>query len=241
MPGDDRDLYDPAYVRSLFDEMANSYERMNHVTSFGFSERWRRQAIRRLDLQRGMTVHDWMTGMGEGWPAILRRIGPTGSLTAIDLSTGMLAHAVSRRMRYGSLDINVLKADVLEAAFEPESADAVVSLFGVKTMSDAQWFELADRIVTVLRPGGTFSVIEVSVPRWAPLRVLYMAYLRLAIPVLGRVLLGNPENYRMLGVYTARFGNARRLATILAGAGLEVRYADYFFGCASGVWGRKPS
>ena len=42
MTANNRDLYDPDYVRSLFDEMAD--ERMNYVTSFGFSARWRRQA-----------------------------------------------------------------------------------------------------------------------------------------------------------------------------------------------------
>lgn len=240
MSGDDRDLYDPAYVRSLFDEMAASYERMNYVTSFGFSARWRHQAMGRLALRPGMTVHDWMTGMGEGWPAILRRIGPSGHLAAVDLSSGMLAHATSRRRRHGAFDISVTEGDVLDLPFEPGSADAVASLFGVKTMSEVQWTALAERLRTVLRLGGTFSFIEVSVPRWQPLRFLYMAYLKLAIPVLGRLFLGNPENYRLLGIYTERFGDCRRLAAILADAGLEATYAEYFFGCATGVWGRRP-
>jgi ubiquinone/menaquinone biosynthesis C-methylase UbiE len=240
VPVTDRGLYDPAYVRSLFDEMAASYERINYVTSFGFSARWRRQAVRRLALRPGMTVHDWMTGMGEGWPSILRRIGTDGHLTAIDLSAGMLAHAASRRDRYAAFDIAVSEDDVLEAPVEAGSADAVVSLFGVKTMSESQWISLAARLAMVLRPGGTFSIIEVSVPRWPPLRLLYMAYLKLGIPLLGRVLLGNPDNYRMLGIYTERFGDCRRLALVLADAGLEAAYADYFFGCATGVWGRKP-
>jgi demethylmenaquinone methyltransferase/2-methoxy-6-polyprenyl-1,4-benzoquinol methylase len=92
----------------------------------------------------------------------------------------------------------------------------------------------------VLRPGGRFSLIEVSVPRHRLLRVPYLFYLVHVIPLLGRLLLGNPENYRMLGVYTTAYGDARRSLPAFRDAGLEVQVVESCFGCATGLVGRKP-
>jgi ubiquinone/menaquinone biosynthesis C-methylase UbiE len=78
------------------------------------------------------------------------------------------------------------------------------------------------------------------VPPLLPLRAAYMFYLKWVIPLIGRLLLGNPDCYRMLGVYTQAFGNATHFAGCLRKAGLEVDPVSYFFGCATGVRGRKP-
>lgn len=46
-------IYNPDFVRELFDSMSKSYERMNYITSFGFSERWRRSCVRQANLKPG--------------------------------------------------------------------------------------------------------------------------------------------------------------------------------------------
>jgi len=239
-PDPTSDIYDPGFVRTLFDEMAGSYDRVNLITSFGFSARWRRQCVEHLDLRDGMIVLDWMTGMGEGWGHVLRRIGPGGHLIATDLSAGMLGHARTRQSRWPGHDITVLEGDVLDSGMPDGSADAIVSLFGAKTLSDAQYTRLAAEMARVLRPGGRFSLIEVSVPPNRLLRLAYLFYLRRVIPILGALMLGDPQNYRMLGVYTVRFGDCRRLAASIGAAGLHAELGSYFFGCASGVRGWRP-
>jgi demethylmenaquinone methyltransferase/2-methoxy-6-polyprenyl-1,4-benzoquinol methylase len=67
-----------------------------------------------------------------------------------------------------------------------------------------------------------------------------MFYLKRLIPIVGRVMLGNPDCYRMLGVYTQAFGNATYFAGCLREAGLHVVPVSYFFGCATGAKGIKP-
>ncbi len=236
----DAELYAPAFVRALFDDMADTYERVNEVTSFGFARRWRRQAVERLDVPTGATVLDEMTGMGEGWPYLARRLGPGGRIVAIDLSAGMLAHAEARRHRV-STSVEVRQGDALETGLPDGSVDAVLCLFGLKTLSPTQQAAFATEIARVLRPGGCASLIEVSVPPAMLLRVPYLFYLKHVIPVLGRLLLGNPNSYRLLGIYTERFVDARPMAAALAGSGLEAEFVSSFFGCASGVVARKPT
>lgn len=221
--------------------MSGSYERTNLMTSLGFSRRWRLQAVGRLGLRPGDAVHDWMTGMGEGWSPVLGRIGAAGRLVAVDLSAGMLRHARRRLERQPDGRVEVVEGDLLELGLPSASADAVLCLFGVMTLSVADRARFAAELERVLRPGGRYSLVEVSVPGWRPLRLAYLFYLKRVIPILGRILLGNPENYRMLGVYTERFGDCRRLVPVLRSAGLEARFVESFFGCATGVVGVRPA
>jgi demethylmenaquinone methyltransferase/2-methoxy-6-polyprenyl-1,4-benzoquinol methylase len=238
-PVDDADLYAPAFVRRLFDEMADTYERVNELTSFGFSRRWRRQAVEHLAPGSGMVVLDAMTGMGEGWPYLARALGAGGQVIAIDLSPGMLAHAAARRARIAT-PVDLRQGDALASGLADGSVDAVLCLFGLKTLSSAQQTAFAREIGRVLRPGGRASLVEVSVPSSRLLRVPYRFYLRHVIPLLGRLLLGNPANYRLLGVYTDRFRDSRGMADALRTHGLDVELVSYFFGCATGVVARKP-
>ncbi|HET7031379.1 MAG TPA: class I SAM-dependent methyltransferase [Candidatus Limnocylindrales bacterium] len=237
------DLYDADFQRRVFDDMAASYDRVNRITSFGFSTRWRIAAVRRLELRPGMTVHDWMTGMGEGWSLLRGRLGPADPIIGIDFSAGMLNVARRRLGRSPDEAIELRGGDLLamDPPLDDGSADAILCLFGVKTIRPDDRPRFAAELARVLRPGGTYSLIEVSTPRFAPLRWPYLFYLKRVIPILGRLLLGNPESYRLLGIYTERFGDCRALVPVLRAAGLEATYGDSFFGCASGVWGRRPA
>jgi demethylmenaquinone methyltransferase/2-methoxy-6-polyprenyl-1,4-benzoquinol methylase len=232
----DPEIYSPAYVKALFDEMTATYGLVNVVSSFGFCHFWRKACIRHIPWRKRMVVYDWMTGMGELWEHVLPRIGPDGRLVALDISTAMCDRARARKMDA----VEILEIDVLENGFSDASADCVLSSFGIKTFSDTQKARLAKEIHRVLKPGGVFSLIEISVPASAILRVPYMFYVKRVIPALGRLFLGNPENYRMLGVYTERFGNCDIMAAALKNAGLEVSVSRHFAGCATSVFGRKP-
>lgn len=91
----------------------------------------------------------------------------------------------------------------------------------------------------ILKQGGQFSFNEVSKPDNKFLRLLYKFYLGKIIPILGKLLLGNPEEYKMLWLYTNKFENAKKAADTFAQTGLITNYSTYFFGCASGFYGTK--
>ena len=233
------DIYDPAFVRGLFDRMSASYTRMNRITSFGFSERWRRQVVEELAIGPGARVADLLSGMGECWGYVFAQ-APSAHLVAVDFSPEMMRMAERRRARHPDRDVRLLEEDALATSLPDAGLDHVVSGFGLKTFDDRQLRRLAMEVRRVLRPGGTFAFVDVSVPPVPVLRPLYLGYLRHAIPVLGRVFLGDPATYRMLGEYTVRYGDSRRVLRAFEAAGLEVAYRSYFFGCATGVVGRRP-
>jgi ubiquinone/menaquinone biosynthesis methyltransferase len=234
-PSHKHDIYHPEFVLQLFDEMSGSYARMNYITSFGFSERWRRQLVRRAQVHEGEVVADLMTGMGECWKPILRGIGPTGKLIALDFSEGMLRYARARLARYPAHEIVILKEDLFNNSIPDRSVDVALSGFGMKTFSSEQLAAMARTTARMLKPGGRVALMDVSTPSAVWMKGPYMFYLKRVIPFLGRLFLGNPENYRMLGRYSEQFGNAREVAEIFKAHGFEVKYVEYFFGCASGI------
>jgi demethylmenaquinone methyltransferase/2-methoxy-6-polyprenyl-1,4-benzoquinol methylase len=233
------DIYDPHFVESLFDEMSATFDVVNYLSSFGFSQRWRKQFVRHASLRPGLRVAELMCGMGECWAAIAKPISPGGRLLALDFSSGMLNGAEKRTARFPDLQISLCKQDALANNLDDESVDCVLCCFGIKTLSDAQQDRLASEIRRILKPRGTFSLIEISVPAGWWLEGMYMVYLKHIIPWIGRLLLGNPENYRLLGIYTERFRDCRVFLEKLASRGLQVTYHRYFYGCATGVSGVK--
>jgi ubiquinone/menaquinone biosynthesis methyltransferase len=220
--------------------MSGTYGVVNLISSFGFCIRWRRRCVGFLPLQAGDRVFDLMTGMGELCPQLAKRVGPTGSITAVDLSPEMCKAA--RRKMEGRLPVpvDVLEADALELSLPDASADAVVSCFGLKTFSHDQTEVLAAQVARLLRPGGVFSFLEISVPRTGLLRGWFSFYLNRIILVIGKLFMGNPANYRMLGIYTSAFGDCANAKTAFDRAGLNVTAKSLFFGCATAVFGSKP-
>ncbi len=232
-------IYEPKYVEKLFDNMSSSYSKMNYITSFGFSERWRRQCVEEIKMEKGKTVVDLMTGMGECWKHILKKSDNDLKLIGLDFSTEMINRAEKNKLKFKNDNIEILKENVFNNSIANATADFVISGFGLKTFNDEQLEKLANEINRILKPKGKFSLIEVSVPKNKILKSFYMFYLKSIVPVFGKLFLGSPETYKMLGIYTEEFGNSKSVYQIFNRLEFEVEYVEYFYGCASGIKGRK--
>ena len=236
-----KDIYNPDYVRDIFNRMSGFYERVNYVTSFGFSIRWRRQFVQALAPgTEKLRVIDLMTGMGESWKNIYKHY-PNCELTALDFAENMLLCANQRNARHFAGDVRVINQDILQNTLPSNHYDRVFCCYGLKTFNDTQVEIVIREIHRILKPGGHFSCVEVSVPNCKLLRALYGFYLGRVIPVFGWLLLGNPYEYRMLWKYTTRFRNATSVQETFGKAGLRAEYKSYFFGCATGLYGTKTS
>mgnify|MGYP000622083343 FL=1 len=235
------DIYDPAYVKDVFDRCSGRYIAFSYACSFGFTERWRRQCVAALPVPRsGLDLgYDLMAGTGEAWPHLLKRFPNLGAITAIDISTGMHEHAMARLHQHRAHKIAFIEDNIFNSQLPEQSADFLVSTFGLKTFNTSQQTDLARLVARVLKPGGTFSFIEASDPSGWAFRPLYRFHMTGVLPMVERLFLQGAQDFTMIGQYTANFGNARNFAAELEAAGLQTDYHEYFFGCASGVSGRK--
>jgi ubiquinone/menaquinone biosynthesis C-methylase UbiE len=235
------DIYDPQFVKAVFDRCSDRYITFSLICSFGFTERWRQQCVAAMPALplRDARGYDLMAGTGEVWPHLLKRFDDIGAVTAVDISSGMHRRAIERLHAHRAHRIEFIEDDVLASDLPAESADFVISTFGLKTFNPEQHARLAALIARVLKPGGVFSMIEASDPKGWWLRPLYLLHLKLVLPLVERILLRGAQDFSMIGTYSTNFGSAAEIAAMLGSHGLEVKFSKYFFGCATGVAGRK--
>jgi demethylmenaquinone methyltransferase/2-methoxy-6-polyprenyl-1,4-benzoquinol methylase len=181
-----------------------------------------------------------MAGTGEIWPHLLRRFPDLGSIIALDISHRMHVEALERLHAKLAHKIEHLEANALESDLPKETADLVVSTFGLKTFNKDQQDILAHQIARMLKPGGSFSMIEASDPKDWFLRPLYRLYLDRLLPKIERFFLKGANDFSMIGTYTKNYENSSHMAESLRTAGLQVSYKKHFFGCATSVAGHKP-
>lgn len=238
-----RDIYDPSFVKDVFDRCSGKYIAFSYVCSMGFTERWRRQCVALFN--KNMPDHamgyDLMAGTGEAWPHLLKRFPDIDQIQAVDISSGMHKRSLDRLHKLRAHKITHLEQDVLRTNLPPQSADFIVSTFGLKTFNTEQLEALAAQIAAALKPGGQFALIEASDPKGWWLRPLYLFHLKRVLPLIEKLFLGGAADFAMIGTYSTNFGDASAFGEMLAKKGLSVQFKRHFFGCATSVSGYRPA
>lgn len=232
-------IYEPEFVKKLFNQMSSSYERMNYITSFGFSIRWRKQFLDKLGKsEANLNVIDLLSGLGENW-TFLKRNFPNANFSALDFSENMINQSKEKAEKTFQNKLNLICDNLLDNNLKSNSFDIISCAYGLKTFNEEQINIIAKEVHRILKPEGKFSFVEVSKPQNKFLLYFYSLYLGKMIPILGKLFLGNPEDYKMLWIYTDQFQNTKKVKVIFEKYGLEVYLDEYFGGCASGINGKK--
>ena len=182
-----------------------------------------------------------MAGTGEVWPHLLKRFPNLTQVVAVDISSGMHERALKRLHRMRADRIGFIEDDILASDLPAESADIIVSTFGLKTFDDAQHKALAALTARILKQGGSFCYLEASDPKGWWLRPLYLFHLKRVLPLVERLFLRGARDFSMIGTYSTNFGDASGIANHLLAEGLEVTFRKHFFGCATSVSGQRPA
>jgi demethylmenaquinone methyltransferase/2-methoxy-6-polyprenyl-1,4-benzoquinol methylase len=162
-------------VRSMFDSIAPRYDLVNRIMSFGLDVRWRKAAMKRLDVSGGGTVVDLACGTGD----FCREIQKAGLLPiGLDLSMGMLAEART--------EAPLLHADILHMPLPAGSADGATCGFALRNLVELPGF--FDEVARVLKPGGRIAFLDASEPDNRLLRWGHGIYFNRVVPVIGGVL-----------------------------------------------------
>jgi ubiquinone/menaquinone biosynthesis C-methylase UbiE len=239
----DKDIFDPNFVKGVFDRCGPNYRYWSQIASFGFVLLWRKQCIQSLPLQisEGALIYDLMAGTGETWGLLLKRYSNLNKIVALDISATMVKNAIERLHKMRATKIEVREADVLKQTALPASADIMVSSFGLKTFNNEQQARIAKYVAATLKPGGAFSFVEASDPQGWLFRLQYRFYMCRVLPFIERLFLNGAQDFAMIGDYTAAFVDCSHFASCLRNEGLIVEYRKLFFGCASAVCGRKAT
>ena len=193
----------------MFDDIAESYDRLNDVLSVGQDRIWRRAVLKAVDARPGEVVLDLAAGTGTSSVPFVRagaRVVPT------DFSLGMLRAGKAVRTR-----LPFTAGDAVRLPFADASFDVVAISFGLRNVvdPDAALREMA----RVTRPGGRLVVCEFSTVRWAPMRRAYETYLDRVLTPLAGTLSRNTGAYDYLGESIKAWPDQAALAARIAAAG----------------------
>ncbi len=169
----------PSFVRGLFDDAAGDYDRLERLMSLGTGSWYRRQALLRAGLKPGMRVLDVAVGTGLLARQAVSIVGDTGRVIGVDPSPGMLAEAAR------SLPINLIQARAEELPFAPASFDFLSMGYAFRHVANLP--ATIQQFVSVLRPGGTLLILEITSPRVGFRRRLMGGYIGRAVPILSRL------------------------------------------------------
>jgi demethylmenaquinone methyltransferase/2-methoxy-6-polyprenyl-1,4-benzoquinol methylase len=194
-----------AAVRDMFDAIAPRYDMVNRIMTFRLDVRWRKRAIRSLQLPTGSTVLDLASGTGD-MCIDLRKAGLTP--LSIDLSFGMLVADHSNAPR--------AQADILRLPFPDSSVDGVTCGFALRNLLDLPTF--FSEIARVTRKGGRIALLDVGVPTNPIIRFGNGIYFGKIVPRIGGML-SNRAAYNYLPKSVAYLPSPNVLIEQLRAAG----------------------
>ena len=205
-------------VEQMFDNIASTYDRLNHILSFNIDRLWRRRVVRLVRRSGAQRIMDMATGTGDLAIAMARSI-EGAHILGVDLSEEMLAVArvkVKRAALEGRVELRKGDAEALTIV-EDGTMDAATVAFGVRN------FEHLERGLSefwrTLRPGGKLVVLEFSIPRNAVVRSLYSFYSHHIMPLLGALISKDRAAYTYLPDSIEEFPSPERVSDMLYSVG----------------------
>lgn len=230
-PYKDSELGKKEQVTQMFDSISGNYDGLNRVISFGIDIKWRKRVVAILKEKEPKTILDIATGTGD----LAINMVETGAkkIIGLDISPGMLAVG-KKKVSNKQLDktIEMVVGDSENLPFEASSFDAVTVAFGVRNFETLEK-GLAE-IYRVLKPKGTFVVLETSVPTKTPYKQGYRFHCNYILPVVGRLFSKDRAAYSYLSESAAVFPHGQDFNNILRKIGfIEVTNKPQTFGVAS--------
>lgn len=207
-------------VRSVFESVAPSYDRMNDLMSFGLHRLWKRHAVALLDVRPGQRVLDLAGGTGDMTRLIAPRLGHNGRVVMSDINSAMLNRGRDRLLDEGRVEpIDYVQVNAASLPFPAASFDRVCIAFGLRNVTDKPAALAAAH--QSLRYGGMYLVLEFSRLLLRALEPVYDAYSFHALPWLGERVAGDAASYRYLAESIRRHPDQSALTLMLQQAGFE--------------------
>ncbi len=186
-----------AKVAEVFTSVANKYDIMNDLMSFGIHRLWKRFAIKVSGVRAGQSVLDIAGGTGDLAKVFSREVGRHGKVVLSDINEAMLEVGRTRLINAGcsNVDFVLANAETLEP-FADNSFDLVTISFGLRNVTHKD--KALKAMYRVLKPNGRLLVLEFSKPIFEPLSKAYDIYSFTALPLMGKIVANDAESYQYL-------------------------------------------
>ena len=225
-------------VEQMFDDIAPTYDTLNHRLSWNIDKGWRRKAIKQLAPYEPKTLLDIATGTGDFAILAAEMLHPD-RLIGADISEGMMEIGRKKVREKGLQDIiSFDKEDCLALSYPDATFDAVTAAFGIRNFADLDTG--LREMCRILKPGGHLSIVELTSPVSFPMKQLFHVYSHTVLPVYGRLISKDTSAYSYLTKTIEAFPQGERMTDILQKAGFsEARFQRLTFGICTMYFATK--
>ena len=209
-----------SHVGAVFDSVADRYDIMNDLMSFGIHRIWKRFAIEQSGIRPGQRVLDLAGGTGDLSARIAPLVGPKGSVVVADINAAMLEVGRERLIDQGLTgNLSFTQANAEHLPFPDQHFDCVIIGFGLRNVTNKQ--QALAEMYRVLKPGGRTLVLEFSQPATPGLKPLYDFYSFRLLPLMGKIVSNDAASYRYLAESIRMHPGQQELKSMLEEAGFE--------------------
>ncbi|MWW26421.1 bifunctional demethylmenaquinone methyltransferase/2-methoxy-6-polyprenyl-1,4-benzoquinol methylase UbiE [Algibacter lectus] len=211
-PYKDSDLGKKEQVTQMFDTISGDYDGLNRVISFGIDIKWRKKVVKIVKNANPDSILDVATGTGD--LAINLAETNASRIVGFDISSGMLEIGKTKVTKK-ALDskIEMILGDSESMPFEDNSFDAITVAFGVRNFESLE--NGLKEIYRVLKPNGTFVILETSMPDKTPYKQGYNFYTKNILPLIGKMFSKDRSAYKYLCESASVFPYGEALNNIL--------------------------
>ena len=222
----------------MFDNIAPTYDTLNHRLSWDIDKGWRKKAIKLLAPFHPKSILDIATGTGDFAILAAKTLKPE-KLIGADISEGMMKIGRQKVEKAGLKNVvSFKKEDCMAMSFENDSFDAVTAAFGIRNFQDLD--RGLKEMCRVLKKGGHLSIAELTAPVSFPMRQLFHIYSHSMLPIYGRLISKDQSAYSYLTATIEAFPQGERMMDILKRAGFsKVSFQRLTFGICTIYFAEK--
>jgi demethylmenaquinone methyltransferase/2-methoxy-6-polyprenyl-1,4-benzoquinol methylase len=205
----------------MFGRIAPRYDLLNRMLSFGQDRRWRRLAVRLLDLRPGSVLLDAAAGTADVALTAAKFFPEAGKIIAVDFSEPMLRLGLRKIAKAGhKVPVVPVAADAALLPLPDACVDAVTIAFGIRNVVDVP--AALSEFHRVLKPGGRLLILEFARPRGRFFGSLFRWYFTRVLPRVGGLISGSRAAYEYLPRSVDDFFEPDSLKMLMRGAGFSI-------------------
>lgn len=211
-------------VAEVFHSVADKYDVMNDLMSFGIHRIWKKVTIEYSSVRKGQKVLDLAGGTGDLTAKFSQLVGDDGLVVLADINESMLKVGRDKLRDKGLFkNIEYVQANAEELPFADNYFDCITISFGLRNVTDKQ--KAMCSMWRVLKPGGRLLILEFSKPQYKILNKAYDLYSFTMLPLMGKVVANDADSYRYLAESIRMHPDQKTLKKMMEDAGfVDVKY-----------------
>ena len=208
----------PDHIANMFDAIARRYDLLNHLLSGGIDRRWRKRAIRSLELTGRERMLDLCTGTADLAIAAMRATPCAARVVGVDFAEAMLRVGLEKLRRERlSNGIALVRGDATRIPLADRSVDTITIGFGIRNVEGV--LAACEEMHRVLAASGRLAVLEFAMPTTPGVSSVYRWYLHRVLPLIGRAISRHSAAYGYLSASIDAFASPDEFVKILRQAG----------------------